>query len=370
MPTIVSSTILMVIVCILARESDKRTIKFQTDYGEVYKEKLFVFLIIFSLSFYGAMRTKGNDTYAYISRFINSQNISLTSFFSSGWSQEKGPLFVLLRILCKKYIINNYHIFFLIVGLITNGLIVCFMRKYSRTLVFPLYLYICMSGYGTSLTGMRQEMATAVAIWTIPFAMEKKWLKFIVILWISFRIHFISILYIAVPFLLGKVWNSIAVVIVILTALAGIFFARFGEILLDFADLLGFENYNNSIIFGSSINIYRVLVYCVTPIWAYIKKEELSEKNPIVRCMGNISILAASFVFLGLFGKANTFGRFGVLFEPSNYITLLVVWDLLEDEKKKQILIKIIVVAFFIYNIFAHIKNGIWGDFYGMEFIF
>ena len=28
------------------------------------------------------------------------------------------------------------------------------------------------------------------------------------------------------------------------------------------------------------------------------------------------------------------------------------------------------MVAFFVYYVFGHIKNGIWNDFFGMEFIF
>lgn len=371
MPTIVSMTILMALVCFFAKESDKRAVEIQTEHGPVFQEKLFVFLIVFSLSLYGAMRTTGNDTLAYINGFTGSRyNISISDFFLNGlWKTEKGPIYSLLLIVCKK-IVNNYHVFFLIVGLITNGLIVRFFRKFSPNLVLPVFLYICMSGYGASLTGTRQELATAVVIWTIPLAMEKKWIKFAIILWLAFRIHFVAVLYLIVPFLLYKVWNGTSVVFVILTILAGVFFSRFGEILLDAGELLGGENYDNSILYGSSINFFRFLVYCVTPILCLIRKHALSEKNPVIKCLGNLSIVSAGFVFLGFFGKANTFGRFGILFEPAVYLTLPTLIYSIENKKNRNLLLFFMCVGFFVYFVYGHEKNGLWRDFYQLESIF
>ena len=372
MPTVVSMTILMAVVCFFAIKSDQRATEIQTAYGPVYSEKLFVFFIIISLSLYGAMRTHGNDTSAYISGFINlPSGLTIRSFFSSGrWSVEKGPIFALLEIICKNNIVNNYHVFFLIVGLITNGLIVWFLRKYTSNLVFPIFLYICMGGFGTSLTGMRQAMATAIVIWTIPLAMERKWLKALVVLWVAFRIHFITILYIVSPFLLNRVWNSVTIVAILAALLAGTYFTQFGQLLLDIGDSLGFENYDDSILFGNRINILRVLVCCVSPVLSFIKRNYLSEKSPVIRCMANLSVVAAGFVFLGLFGKANTFGRFGLLFEPAIYVTLPTIIGSIEDEKKKRIIFAIAIICFLIYYVFGHAKNGIREDFYRLESIF
>ncbi len=372
MPTIVSMTILMAIVCLFAKISDKKAVKVQTEYGTVYKEHLFVWLIIIALSIYSAMRTQGNDTYAYINRFLSSSSTpTIPEFFAKGfWSTEKGPIFSLLRCICKHYIADNYHIFFLVGALITNGSIVYFLRRYSPDLTLPIYLYITMSGFNCSLTGMRQAMATAVVIWCIPLAMKKKWIKFAIVLWASFRIHFISILYIIVPFLLNEVWNKIAVIAVIAAVVAGFFFTQFSELMLDVSESLGFDEYDSSILYGKRINIARLLVYCVPPALSLYKKKKFTDESPVIKCLANLSIVAAGFIFLGIFGKANTFGRFGLLFEPSLYITLPTVVRSFDNDRNKKITFAAMVVCFFIYYVFAHMKHGLSVDYFNMESIF
>ncbi len=370
MPTIVSMTILMVVVCFFAWQSDKNAITIQTDVGQVYKEKVFVFLIIIALSFYAAMRTHGNDTYAYVNGFIE-LDYSLADFFSKGlWYTEKGPLFTLFEIFCKTCISNNYHIFFLIVALISNGSLVLFLRKYSPSIVVPLFLYITMSGYECSLTGMRQQLATAIVLWAIPLAAEKKWIRFIIVLWVSFRIHFITILYVTTPFFLYNVWNITSIIFIILIILAGAFFSWFGNRLLDISSILGIGNYDDSILYGNKINIFRILVYCITPIWSFFQRKNLSQNNAVLRCLTNISIISAGFMLLGLFGNANTFGRFGMLFEIGIYVTLPMLIMAIEDRRTRTIIMILCILGFLGYYVYGISIHGLSIDRYQMESVF
>lgn len=369
MPTIVSMSMLMAVVCFIANESDKRAAKIKTAYGTEYKERLFLYAIVVMMSVYVAMRTRGNDTGAYRNGY-KKLSLTVSEFFSTGrWDAEKGPIFTLLEVVCKNYITDSYHVFFLIAALITNGLMVGFMRKFSPDTVIPVFLYITMSGLGTAMTGMRQELATAVAIWTIPLAMEKKWIRFGLVLWISFRIHFVSIIYVVSPFLLSKVWNKTTIIAMIAALLAGVFFSRFSQFLLDAGDALGFENYDQSIMYGNSINIFRVLVFLVPPVLSFLFRYDIAKESPIIKCMANLSVVAFGFVFLGLFGKANTFGRFGILLEPSAYMLLPAITRKIDNPSTKRVIVSVMIIGYLVFYVFGHIKDGISEDFYRMEWI-
>lgn len=370
MPTIVSQSILMAIVCFFANESDKHATELQTAHGAKYRERAFLFVVVLLLSLYAAMRTYGNDTRAYVVGFRRLR-LTVSTFFSTGrWDSEKGPLFTLLEVVCKNFISENFHVFFLIAAMITNGLMVGFMRKFSPNTVIPVFLYITMSGLGTAMTGMRQELATAVAVWTIPLAMEKKWIKFSLVLWIAFRIHFVSIIYIVSPFLLSKVWNKTTIIAIVAALLAGVFFSQFSQFMLDAGDALGFENYDESIMYGTSINIFRVLVFLVPPVLSFIFRRDIAKESQVIRCMANLSVVAFGFVFLGLFGKANTFGRFGILLEPSAYMVLPVIIRYIQNPRTKKVILSALIIGFLVFFAFGHIKNGIGEDFYRMESIF
>lgn len=370
MPTIVSMTLLMAFVCFFANESDKHAKLIKTAHGPEHKERLFLYVVVILLSLYAAMRTRGNDTRAYINGYRR-MSITVRAFFSTGrWDSEKGPLFTLLEVVCKNYITDNYHVFFLIAAMITNGLILGFMRKFSPDTVIPVFLYITMSGFGCSMTGMRQELATAVAVWTVPLAMEKKWIRFILVLWISFRLHFATIIYVVSPFLLNKVWNKTTIIAVIGALLAGVFFSQFSQLLLDAGDAIGFENYDESILYGNSINVFRVLVFLVPPVLSFIFRRDIAKESQIIRCMANLSVVAFGFVFLGLFGKANTFGRFGILLEPAAYMVLPVIIRYIQNPRTRKVILSVMIIAFLIYYTFDHVKNGIGEDFYLMESVF
>ena len=341
MPTIVSMTILMAIVCFFANESDKHAAEINTAHGTTYKENMFFFMVVLLMSVYAAMRTYGNDTRAYVVGFRRLR-LTVSTFFSTGrWDSEKGPIFTLLEVVCKNFISENFHVFFLIAALLTNGLMIGFMRKYSPNTVIPVFLYITMSGLGTAMTGMRQELATAVAVWTIPFAMKKKWIKFILLSWIAFRIHFVTIIYIVSPFLLNKVWNKTTIVAIVAALLAGVFFTQFSQFMLDAGDVLGFENYDDSILYGNSINIFRVLVFLVPPVLSFIFRRDIAKESQVIRCMANLSVVAFGFVFLGLFGKANTFGRFGILLEPAAYMVLPVIIRYIQNPRTKKVILSV-----------------------------
>lgn len=370
MPTSISLTILMGIVVYLAYTSDKKVIEVHTITGTYKRERVFVFLIILSLSLYAALRTRGNDTTGYIKHFIEPIYFGIGDFFSNGgWVDSKGPLFTLFLTACKYHLSDNYHIFFFIIALITNGSIVIFLRRYSCNFPIAIFLYLAMDGYGVSLTGMRQALATAIVIWTIPAATKKKWISFAIMLFLAYQIHFISILFLVVPFLRKKIWNYSVVILTILSIIAAFYFEGFSDLMLDASSSLGFT-YQNSAILGTGVNILRVMVYLVPGVMALVYKNRLLETEEIDKICINSSVAGGALVGIGLNGNANTFGRIGLLFEPCIYIALPSIIEKVFDNDTKRTVYITMVILFLIYYLFGLLKNGFWTDYYGLTSVF
>lgn len=357
-------TILMVVAILLAIASDRRMDYLQTQNGKPVQERLCTIAIIICLSLYASLRTTGNDTTGYIRNFnVDSYSGVISFFLNGGWSASKGPIFSLLQVIIKYSISDNYHFFFLVVALITNGLIITFIRKYSICFPVSVFLYLAMDGYGVSLTGMRQALATAIVIWTIPAVAQKKWLKYIVLMYLAFRIHFVSILFLVVPFIRKKVWNISVIIITILSLIATQSFSQFGELMLDTSDALGFT-FRSSAVMGTGVNILRVLVYLVPGLMGLFYRRKLTESNEDETICINSSVVSGVLVGIGINGNANTFGRFGLLFEPCMYIALPSVIEHGVDKKYRTLIYTIMIISFLVYYLFGLIKNGIWTDYY------
>lgn len=363
MPTSISMTILMGVVVLLAVASDKRVQNKATD-AAFKQERLFVSLIVIALSLYAALRTKGNDTTGYIKSFETlDKNFGIVSFFTERKWESKGPIFSFLEVICKRYVSNNYHIFFLIIALITNGSIITFLRKYSCSFPVSVFLYMAMDGYGVSLTGMRQALATAIVIWSIPAVAEKKYIKYVIIMFLSYQIHFLSILYLVVPFIKKKVWSLNVVILTVLAIVATQSFDVFGELSLDVSEALGFS-YASSAIIGTGVSIFRILVYMVPGIMALILRPKLSEIDTIHITAINLTVVGAGLVAIGSQGNSNTFGRFGLMFEPCMYISLPKIITESIEQKYQKVMTVVMIICFLVYYLFGLIKDGLGTNFY------
>lgn len=367
MPTIVSMTILMLIVVWMARRSDKKARAYTRPYGVVKYENRYTILIILTLSFYAALRTTGNDTSGYIKHFLHDTKYSgVFDFFASGgWFKSKGAIFELLQLLCKHHISDNYHIFFFISALITNGLIITFLRRYSPSFLISVFLYLAMDGYGVSLTGMRQALATAVVLWTIPAFASKKRIRYILLLYLAYKIHFIAILFLVIPFMNKTIWNK-RVVFFIILALASIwYYDKMAVWMLDTTELLGYS-YGTAAVFGKGVNILRVLVYLVPGAMAFVYKKGLNELGEIEKICINSSIVGGALTGVGINGNSNTFGRFGLLFEPCIYISLpAIIGSVTKFEDRKAMYI-VMVSCFLVYYLFGFLKIGVFENYYGL----
>ena len=149
----------------------------------------------------------GTDTIAYYQYFSGVSDGSINVlrhmnfpyiFASHGY--ENG--FQLYTLLITK-ITNSFTTFLLI----TYGFIYYsfyrFIKKYSRDYLLSMVLFITLFFF-SSMNTLREALAVAVLAWSYKYIIEKRLLKFLIILLFGILIHQASILMLAAYFVYGK----------------------------------------------------------------------------------------------------------------------------------------------------------------------
>ncbi len=157
------------------------------------------FLAAFILIFFGSIRYKQGadfDSYVQIFEYIrDSKKQTFIHPFRTPWV-EGGYAVFNAAVSCFT---NNPQGIIFATCLVTA---VCFMVSVSKeSRYIPLSLFICMTAYFQSFTLVRQGMACAFLMMSVPLVKEKKWKCALFFMILALTFHKTSILYIVVIFI-------------------------------------------------------------------------------------------------------------------------------------------------------------------------
>lgn len=273
------------------------------------------FLLILTLALPIALRTRYNDTYAYIRNFYTAD--TLNELFTSGSLHLlRNPLFVIYSSIIRSFT-DNQIIFFLFPAFFVQYSYVRFIRRHCPQFTFGIALYLFLGTYTFSIAAMKQVLAMAILLYAVDFLMEQKRKKFYLMVFIAFLFHTYALVFLLLPFFTAKPWSVRSFVFLI-----GIFFfmGNFETVITSFLDVANSsgKSVSSSEILGTaSINPLRVAVYAVTPFCALVFRRYLfnsrwdREHNLLV----NMSFICVAIMSIGLVSAANMFARMGQYFE-------------------------------------------------------
>ena len=140
---------------------------------------------LISLSLFGSLRSDsvGSDSKNYTRDFVNKINIEYFEFRSDS---EMGFQFFHYIILA---LTKNYFWLFLISSFIVVFSYLFFFKKYSKDYFLSVVIFISFGFYTFFFNGLRQGLAMAIAVLATPFLIEKKFLKFLLIIFIASLFH-------------------------------------------------------------------------------------------------------------------------------------------------------------------------------------
>ena len=315
-----------------------------------------------TLILYAGLRSDVNDTLVYASGF---EKMS-PSISGLDWSLGNNPLFLVYEAILKRFVTTSPKVFFLITACFIELSYLLFIKKHSVNFGLSIYLLISFTLYAFTMAALKQSMAIAIAIWSVPLILKKKYIRALLLIGIATLFHAFSFLFLVAFIMWKSIWDKRAVLIIGGTIIIGIFFSRFVGQALDFTNYIGGNVYTNED-FSTGTSFFRIIVYLIPSIMSFAYRRKLREVNsPFLNISVNLSLIAACFMVLAGIGGANLTGRLAGYFDI--FICFLIPAILKYGIAEKQTRDIATIVVFVAYAIFYYSYYNRFAVLYNYDF--
>lgn len=297
-------------------------------YGNIIIVMIFLLLAVFV-----GLRTQMNDTRTYCNMYEDMASFPeiLTGF---DWSLGSNPGFTLCNSIIKAIGFSTQS-FLMIYSLITNGLYIRFLKRYSSNFLLSLFLFITTGVYLFTAAAIKQAFATALALYALDFAIQKKWIRFIAIILLAMTFHPYVLVYFAVPLLMFKPGTRRTYVLMLGTVVGAIIMQRYMGVIVGFTEAFG-DSYSVEEFSGAGVNLFRVAVCNVPLVLLFWFNRALYLKSDRANSLiANLTMVNGIIMFLGIFGTANYFARLANFFLCTQAITIPYMLKQLKSEDRK-----------------------------------
>lgn len=316
-------------------------------------------LISFALLiFFTGMRCDVSDTFLYISIFNESPYV-VSDIPNILVSDEKGPLWVAYMVFFKRCISNNYTDWLMSIAIFQGFAVAKFLSNFSENFAFSAYLFIADSSFIWMLNGIRQFTAVCIILLAYKLLINKKYIFFIIIILISYKVHNTVILFIPFCFIINMNPFKIKTTIILILLTASFSF------IIDSPNVLtaiGYDNsYTESFSEDDGVNVISVILYSIPAIISFISKKRLvkSKYPKYINTFINSSIIATLIGFVGTFTSGILIGRLPIYFSMSNLVLLPWIIENGLKEGSRNIVKYLCYIGYFLYFIYYMvIANG------------
>lgn len=320
---------------------------------------VFLVLIIAWMTCFSFLRTSYNDTYTYRVFFDEAQ--SLAEGFANGTFTDwfANPLSMLYRSLVRSFT-DNYHIYFFFPAVLSSFSVVKLCKRYSVHPAFSILIFFSIGTYVAYIAALKQCLAMFVLLLALPYGIDRKYVRFYLLVFLAMLFHTHAFMFAIVPFLTAKPWGKhtwaglVFVVFAILT-----YDATLGAF-MEYAQSLGAFVNENEVFDGHQINILRVLVYWVPALLALVFRRRLfRDSTRTENLFVNMSIVSAFILTIGLVQGANLYARMAAYFELATAIALPWMIQKLFTRRSVRLVYICATILYFIYFLyeFAITKN-------------
>lgn len=289
--------------------------------GSRRQERFVTWILILVLGFFCGLRTWGNDTRTYLDiyEYLTPVWSEITPANTPEFSSGRGFFYVSSVLKTLGFSSQDYLMFFAFATVIPY---VLFVRRHSRSMVFGVFLMFTTGFYTFSLAAMKQCMATGICLMAVDFALERKWIRYCLMIVLAMLFHPYAVIYLLVPFMMFKPWTPRTFLYMGIFIASGFYLDTLIGTVLDITDMMG-ATYTEESFTGEGVNLFRVAVSFVPLVLAALYGKSLFRNSTREDdLMFNLAMLNALIMFVGIFGTANYFARLANYFLPAQVIVL------------------------------------------------
>lgn len=314
----------------------------------------FVALVTILICFAG-FRGAYNDTWNYRDVYTYLAVGFPEAWEKISWALGENPAFNIIQAWFKTYD-TDVHLFLMFFSFWTVLFYMTFLKRYAASFALTIYFFFTMGCYMFTLAAIKQCMATAFCLLAIPYALDRKWVRFVLLVVIGMLFHPYAAMFLIVPFMFFRPWSKWSYILLIFIIVGGFLFQPLLGTVIDITSAIG-EEYTESTFSGKGIGYLRFAVCWVPVLLSFVYRKILfanssKEENLFV----NLSMVYSGIIFVGLFGTALYFGRL------SNYFSMMPVislpWMLTKIKKVAptdgRLLIFFAVICYFVFFYFSY----------------
>ena len=328
------------------------------------KADIFTIIVIVWLTCFSFLRTSYNDTWNYIFAWNNSNGAR--AFLESGGLLDLtgNPLSNLWREISHD-ISNNYHIYFFPPALLSSFAAVKLFKRYSVDPAFSMLIFFSLGTYITYVAALKQCFAVFFLLLSIPYADEKKYVRFYLLVAIAILFHTHAFMFLILPILFGRPWGSITYLGLLATIFAMLTYDRTLGAFMEYAQSIGALVDEGEVFDGHQINLMRVAVYWILPMLALIFRKRLfRDSSRRENLFVNMSIVCAMILTIGTVQAANLFARMAAYFEIATAIALPWMIKRLFTKRSAQFITICAAVLYFGYFLYEFgVSKGFGNDY-------
>ena len=286
------------------------------------KANIFMIAIIIWMTCFSFLRTNYNDTATYITHFIQSETTA--DFFARNglldWTGN--PLSELYRDIVRE-ITTNYHIYFFFPAFFSSFAIVKLFKRYSVNPAFSLLIFFSIGTYVMYIAALKQCLAIFFLMMSLPYAIDKKYVRFYLLVFVAILFHTHAFMFLILPLLLEKPWSKITWIGLAVTLFAMATYNATLGAFMKYAQSLGALVDDGELFDGHRINVLRVVVYWIPALLAFIFRRKLFRNSTrYENLFVNMAITSSMILMLGMIQGGNLFARMAAYFEIGTAIAL------------------------------------------------
>lgn len=286
------------------------------------KADIFTIAVIVWMTCFSFLRTSYNDTWNYIYAWNSSDGAR--AFLESGGLLDLtgNPLSNLWREISHD-ISNNYHIYFFPPALLSSFAAVKLLKKYSVDPAFSMLIFFSLGTYITYVAALKQCFAIFFLLLSIPYAIDRKYIRFYLLVFLAILFHTHAFMFAIVPLLFGKPWGKTSIGFLLAAFFAMATYDATLGAFMEYAQSIGALVAEIEVFDNNPINILRVIVYWIPALLALaFRKRLFSNSTRTENLFVNMSMVSAFILMIGLIQAANLFARMAAYFEIATAISL------------------------------------------------
>lgn len=326
---------------------------------EIYEARinLFMALVTFSvIIFFAGLRSGIADTYAYIKMFDEYPFWGdALKFITDPDAREPG--FRVFSILIKTYISQDYHVWLLIIAIISGIGIMYPLYNYSCNYGISVFLFMVSCQFTWMLNGMRQFLVACILFACTPLILNKKPIPYIIIVLIMSTIHQSALVMIPAYFIVNsEPWSKRTMIFVGVIILAILFTSQFASLLDRFVENSDYASSMNEFKeTDDGTSIIRILVESVPIVMALLYRNKIKDKLiPIIKISINMSLISSGLYIISRIARSGIMlGRLPIYFSLYNMILLpWLIKNIFEKKERRLVNYGMIIcyLGFFYYQ--------------------